>query len=71
MIAIPPKFECRAAVSPEEAAEIAGVDRATWYRHHYPHVETTFWPQYVSLIFPPVLRYLRLMFPLGSGLSDF
>ena len=40
MIAIPPKFECRAAVSPEEAAEIAGVDRATWYRHHYPHVRS-------------------------------
>jgi excisionase family DNA binding protein len=38
MITIPPKFEGRAAVSPEEAAEIAGVHRATIYRHHMPHV---------------------------------
>ena len=38
MITIPPKFEGRAAVSPEEAAEIAGIDRSTFYRHHMPHV---------------------------------
>jgi hypothetical protein len=38
MIAIPPKFAGRAAVSPEEAAEIAGIDRATFYRHHMPQV---------------------------------
>lgn len=40
MITIPPKFSGRAAVSPEEAAEIAGVNRTTFYRHHYPYVRS-------------------------------
>lgn len=38
MIQLPPKFQGRAAVSPEEAAEILGLARATFYRHVMPHV---------------------------------
>jgi len=38
VITIPPKFEGRAAVSPMEAAEVAGIDRSTFYRHHMPYV---------------------------------
>jgi hypothetical protein len=40
MIPLPPKYAGRAAVSPEEAAEIAGVNRSTFYRHHYPYVRS-------------------------------
>ena len=35
---IPPKFAGRSLVSPDEAAEVSGIDRATFYRHHMPHV---------------------------------
>ena len=39
MIAIPPKFEGRAYVFPDEAAEVlADIDRSTLYRHVMPHV---------------------------------
>lgn len=38
MIPIPPKFAGRAAISPEEAAELLGVDRSTVYRQIMPYV---------------------------------
>lgn len=37
---IPPKFNGRSLVSPDEAAEVASIDRATFYRHHMPHVRS-------------------------------
>jgi hypothetical protein len=40
MIPLPPKYAGRAAVSLEEAAEIAGITRSTFYRHHYPYVRS-------------------------------
>jgi len=38
MIAIPSKFAGRAAVSPDEAAEIFGISPSTFYRQIMPHV---------------------------------
>jgi integrase len=38
MITLPPKFQGRAAVSPEEAAEILGLKRAIFYRRIMPYV---------------------------------
>jgi hypothetical protein len=40
MITVPPKYAGRAAVSPEEAADIAGITKSTFYRHHYPYVRS-------------------------------
>lgn len=33
MITVPPKYAGQAYVSPEQAAEILGIDRSTFYRH--------------------------------------
>lgn len=40
MISIPPKYAGRAALSPDEAAEVLGVDRSTFYRRIMPYVRS-------------------------------
>lgn len=39
-LALPPKFSGRAALSPDEAAEVLGLKRATFYRRVMPYVYT-------------------------------
>lgn len=40
MIAIPAKYEGRAALSPKEAAEVLGIGRVSLYRHVMPAVRS-------------------------------
>ena len=38
MIPIPAKYDGRVAGSPQELADMIGVDRSTFYRRYMPHV---------------------------------